>query len=374
MQAFLFGIVALITDVIWGYSGILTFASSAMFGIGAYALGIMFVHVSPTPGSAILAILAAMLAAGLVSAAIGWLAFYSRTRVSEFYLAVVTLGISMLFGQAVLYGGALTGGSNGLSGFATLSLSNRAWYLIAAIALLVSGGLALKILSSDFGLLLRAIRDNELRCRYLGIKTPGVKTAVFSVCNALIAATGVFYGLFTTVVSPSLVGLTLATNVLIWVILGGRATIVGPALAAILITAATPQLSTTIPAVLARSSWPGVRIRGVVPSSGCTASSAGPRSRTRPILVQAIRPYKIRHRIPAAAGRRRPHGPGHPSRFQELWKLQGADGCVLFGATWRAAQHRRTERGRKNLAGSLHFRRGRAFVRVDTRWREFDRT
>ena len=138
VQAFLFGIVALITDVIWGYSGILTFASSAMFGIELIAPGIMFVHVSPTPGSAILAVVAAMLTAGLVSAAIGWLAFYSRTRVSEFYLAVVTLGISMLFGQAVLYGGALTGGSNGLSGFATLSLSNRAWYFIAAIALLIS--------------------------------------------------------------------------------------------------------------------------------------------------------------------------------------------------------------------------------------------
>ena len=247
VQAFLFGIVALITDVIWGYSGILTFASSAMFGIGAYALGIMFVHVSPTLGNAVVALIAAMLAAGLVSAAIGWLAFYSRTKVSEFYLAVVTLGISMLFGQAVLYGGALTGGSNGLSGFATLSISNHAWYLIAGAALLISGGAALKILSSDFGLLLRAIRDNEVRCRYLGIKTPRIKTAVFSVCNAFIAAAGVFYALFTTVVSPSLVGLTLATNVLIWVILGGRATILGPAVAAILVTAATPQLSTSIP-------------------------------------------------------------------------------------------------------------------------------
>jgi len=247
VQAFIFGIVALVTDVIWGYLGILTFASSAMFGIGAYALGIMFVHVSPTLGGAILAVLAAILVAGLVSTAIGWLAFYSRAKLSEFYLAVVTLGASILFGQAVLWTGTLTGGSNGLSGFATLSLSNQAWYAVAAAALLISGSIALKILSSDFGLLMRAIRDNEMRCRYLSIKTPGVKTAVFSVCNSLIAAMGAFYALFTTVVAPSLVGLTLATNVLIWVILGGRATIVGPALAAILVTAATPQLSTTMP-------------------------------------------------------------------------------------------------------------------------------
>jgi branched-chain amino acid transport system permease protein len=218
-----------------------------MFGIGAYATGIMFVHVSPTLGSAVVALLVAVVVASLLSAAVGWLAFYSRTKVSDFYIAVVTLGISMLFGQVVLYGGALTGGSNGLSGFTSLSLSNRAWYFLAGAALLVATGCALKIVNSDFGLVLRAIRDNELRCRYLGIKTPRIKAAVFTISNAVIAAAGVFYALYTTVVSPSLVGLTLATNVLIWVILGGRGTIIGPAIAAILVTAVTPQLSTTFP-------------------------------------------------------------------------------------------------------------------------------
>ena len=59
---------------------------------------------------------------GAVAPLIGWLAFYSRTKVSEFYIAVVTLGISVLFGQVVLYGGALTGGSNGLSGFPTVAI------------------------------------------------------------------------------------------------------------------------------------------------------------------------------------------------------------------------------------------------------------
>ncbi|MER9390234.1 ATP-binding cassette domain-containing protein [Mesorhizobium sp. M0435] len=247
VQAFIFGGVALITDVIWGYSGILTFASAAMFGIGAYALGMLFVHVSPSPATAAAALAVGMIAAGLLSALIGWLAFYSRTKVSEFYVAVVTLGVSVVFGQAVLYGGAATGGSNGLSGFTTFSLNNQSWYVIAGIGLLACGGAALRIVGSDFGLILRALRDNEVRCRYIGIRTPLIKTVVFSVCNALLAAVGVFYSLYTTVVAPSLFGMTLATNVLIWVILGGRATIIGPALAAILITVVTPQLTTTIP-------------------------------------------------------------------------------------------------------------------------------
>jgi branched-chain amino acid transport system permease protein len=253
VQSFLFGMVALITDVIWGYAGILTFASAAMFGIGAYAVGIMIAHVPTLAAAVTLAAVVAALAAAALSAVVGWLAFYSRTRVSEFYVAVVTLGLSVLFGQMVLYGGALTGGSNGLSGFATVDLSNRSWYLLTGFALIGAIFVAMKFVRSDFGLLLRALRDHEQRCRYLGIHAPYVKTVIFTAGNAAVALVGVLYALFTTVVAPSLVGITLATNVLIWVTLGGRATIVGPVIAAVLVNAATPQLSTSMPLY-----WQGV--------------------------------------------------------------------------------------------------------------------
>ena len=247
VQSFLFAIVALATDVIWGYAGILTFASAAMFGIGAYTLGIVFTHLSHSGWAVALAAVVAATVAALLSAMIGWLAFYGRNRVSEFYIALVTLGLSVLFSQVVLYGGALTGGSNGLSGFPTVPISNRMWYLATGLFLVLAVSVAIRIVHSDFGLLLHALRDNEVRCKYLGIHTPRLKTNVFTLCNAVVAVAGVFYALFTTVVAPSLVGITLATNVLIWVTLGGRATIVGPALAAILVNAATPQLSTSIP-------------------------------------------------------------------------------------------------------------------------------
>lgn len=247
VQAILFGIVALLTDIIWGYAGILTFASAAMFGAGAYFLGGAFVHYSSSPVGAVVAILAAAVAACAASAAIGWLAFYSRIRVSEFYIAVVTLGVSVLLGQAILYGGSLTGGSNGLSGFATFPVPNKVWYLCTAALFLMVLFAAARGMRSDFGLVLKAIRDNEMRCRYLGIDTPFLKTAVFALVNAAIAVIGAVYAMFTTVVAPSLVGIVAATNVLIWVILGGRGTLIGPALAAILITAITPQLSTTFP-------------------------------------------------------------------------------------------------------------------------------
>jgi branched-chain amino acid transport system permease protein len=127
-QAYFFAILSLTADLVWGYTGVLTFASAAMFGIGAYALGVMFVHVSSNAWAIPIALtMGVALACGL-SAVIGWLAFYSRVKVSEFYIAVVTLGLSVLFNQTVSYGGALTGGSNGLSGFATISLNNYGWY------------------------------------------------------------------------------------------------------------------------------------------------------------------------------------------------------------------------------------------------------
>jgi branched-chain amino acid transport system permease protein len=247
LQAYIFAVLAVATDVAWGYTGILTFASAAMFGIGAYAVGVMFVHVSTAGWSVPVALFTGVSLAVALSAVIGWLAFYSRVRVSEFYIAVVTLGLSVLFSQTVSYGGALTGGSNGLSGFPTISVSGRDWYLIAAALLFASMLAALRVMSSDFGLVLRAVRDHEIRCRYLGIHTPLIKTLVFTACNGLSAAAGVAYALYTTVVAPSLVGIVLATNVLIWVMLGGRGTIIGPVVAAVLVNVATPELSASIP-------------------------------------------------------------------------------------------------------------------------------
>jgi branched-chain amino acid transport system permease protein len=246
-QSYIFAILAVTTDVIWGYTGILTFASSAMFGVGAYAVGIVFVHAASSSLAVIAALAGGMAIAGVLSVIMGWLAFYSRIRVSEFYIAVVTLGLSLLFNQSVSYGGALTGGSNGLSGFSTLEMGNRAWYIVASLCLSLGLLGARYFVRSEFGLVLRAMRDHEQRCRFLGLHTPYLKTIVFTGGNAIAAIAGSLYALYTTVVDPSLVGIVLATNVLIWITLGGRGTIVGPAVAAVAINAATPELSTRIP-------------------------------------------------------------------------------------------------------------------------------
>jgi branched-chain amino acid transport system permease protein len=299
-QAFIFAILAVTADVVWGYTGILTFASAAMFGIGAYAVGAIFVHVSTAGWAIPAAILLGIVLASALSALIGWVAFYSRVKVSEFYIAVVTLGLSVLFSQTVSYGGALTGGSNGLSGFHSVELSGQGWYLIAGLLLLLVMLAALRAVHSDFGLVLRAVRDHEVRCRYLGIDTPLIKTVIFTACNGVAALAGGLHALLTTVVAPSLVGIVLTTNVLIWVMLGGRATILGPVIAAVLVNAATPELSLSIPLY-----WQGALglvfvivvvtlPRGLLPEIWHALTRLWPASARRPATPATVGPHFTR--------------------------------------------------------------------------------
>src|SRR5437879_3594865 len=82
VQAYIFALLALIADILWGYTGILTFASAAMFGIGAYTVGAIFVHVSTSAWVIPFAFAIAVALACALSALVGWLAFYSRITLS----------------------------------------------------------------------------------------------------------------------------------------------------------------------------------------------------------------------------------------------------------------------------------------------------
>jgi len=246
-QGYTFALLALTADVLWGLTGILTFGSSAMFGIGAYAIGAFFVHGHFGAWTIPLAIPTAVAIAAAVSAAIGWFVFYIRGRIGQFYVTLVTLGLSVVFAQIAVYGGTLTGGSNGLSGFTVGGFEPRDWYWISATVLVVALAAAYMVSRSDFGVVLKAIKDHETRCRYLGLNTSLVKTLAFVACNAIAAIAGCLYALQTTVVAPSLVDFLLATNVLIWVTLGGKGTLFGPVLVAIAINVGSPTLNAMFP-------------------------------------------------------------------------------------------------------------------------------
>jgi len=245
IQGFFFSIVAVTVDILWGYAGYLTFGQSAFFGIGAYAAGLVFTHGGFSPGFVVLALGAAILVAAAVGLLLGWLSFYRGA--SPFFATVMSLVLPIVLSQLLLSGGEWTGSSSGLTGYETFDLSLRAWYWLAGGGLLVIAGLAWVFVRSDGGQVLVAIRDNESRCSYLGIDTSLVKIVLLVASAAVAGIAGFGYGAFSGVVAPELTGFVLGTQLIIWVALGGRGTLWGPVIGALLINVATAYLSGSMP-------------------------------------------------------------------------------------------------------------------------------
>jgi branched-chain amino acid transport system permease protein len=245
IQAFFFSIVAVTVDVLWGYTGYLTFGQSAFFGLGAYAAGLVFTHGGFSAGYVVLALAVAIGATAVIAALVGWLSFYRGA--SPFFATVMSLVLPIVLSQLLLSGGEWTGSSSGLTGYETFDLSLNAWYWIAGVALLAIATLAWVFVRSDGGRVLAAIRDNEARCSYLGINTSLVKIVLLVATAVIAGLAGFGYGSFSGVVAPELTGFVLGTQLIIWVALGGRGTLWGPVIDALLINVGTAYLSSSMP-------------------------------------------------------------------------------------------------------------------------------
>ncbi|MEI2415892.1 branched-chain amino acid ABC transporter ATP-binding protein/permease [Orrella sp. JC864] len=247
IKALFFAAAAVTVDLLWGYTGYLTFGQSAFFGVGAYAAGLVFTHLGFSPMLAALALLIALLAAALVAGLTGWLSFYRGA--SPFFATVISLVLPIVLTQLALSGGTFTGSSSGLTGFETFDWSLQAWYMVAAGFLSAVALLAWVVVRSDGGRLLVALRDNEPRCAYLGLNTPRLRIMLLVVCGMVASAAGFGYGAFSGVVAPELAGFVFGTELIIWVALGGRGTVWGPVVGAIAINVAAAYLSGSMPFV-----------------------------------------------------------------------------------------------------------------------------
>jgi branched-chain amino acid transport system permease protein len=245
-QAFFFAIAAVTVDLLWGYTGILTFGQSAFFGIGVYTVALALAYYVEGPLATAGAIAVAMGAAALVGGAIGWLSFWDGA--SPIYVAIVTLALPVVFTQIILSGGAYTGSSSGLPiAVPLLSLTDWFW-LSGALLLLVAIG-AYVLVSSDAGRILVAIRENEERCRYLGLRTARVKIRLMAVCGAIAALAGAGYVLFGSVAAHSYGDFVFGTELVVWTALGGRGTLVGPILGTIGVNYVSAVLGGNLPFV-----------------------------------------------------------------------------------------------------------------------------
>jgi branched-chain amino acid transport system permease protein len=247
VRSFLYAATALTVDILWGYTGILTFGQSAFFGIGAYAAALTFTHFGFSTEMALLALVAGVVVSAVVAAIVGWISFWHGA--SSLYVAIVTLALPIIVVQLLYTGGTFTGSSSGLVGFEAFDLSVEAWFWITGSALVVLTVGGWFLVNSDFGRVLVALRENESRCTYLGINAPRLKILLMVVAAVIAALAGYGYASYTVVVAPEIASFVFGTELVIWVALGGRGTLIGPVLGTIAIDFISAYLSGNLPYV-----------------------------------------------------------------------------------------------------------------------------
>jgi len=245
IRSFLYGAIAVTVDILWGFTGILSFGQAAFFGIGAYALGLTVTQYDFTAPVVTAALIGGPLVAALAAGIVAWLGF--GPKVSPLYISVITLVLSVIFVQVIYSGGDFTGSSSGLSNFDTFDISVEGWFRIAGAFLVAVTAAGWIFVRSDFGRLLVAIRENEQRCRYCGIGTVRVKAVLLIGSAVITALAGFAYAGYNDVIAPDLGNFQFGTQLVIWVALGGRGTLIGPAVAAVLIDFISAWLSGSLP-------------------------------------------------------------------------------------------------------------------------------
>jgi len=246
-------VLALSLGLVWGYGGILCFGQTTFFGLGAYAYTIAAINFS---GSSWAIPVAILVAAGF-AAILGYFIFYGR--VSDVYLAVITLTVTLIFysllrrtsGPEYKIGKALLGGFNGVTapplnipGDATRTLFPEDVFYVAMAVLIVAYFGCVWLTRTHFGRVVVAIRENELRAELLGYDIRFYKLALFAVGGGIAGAAGILFANGVGRVTPDLFNLYNAALTIIWVIVGGRGTLIGPILGAFALFYFTSGLGT----------------------------------------------------------------------------------------------------------------------------------
>jgi len=248
-----FAILALSLALIWGYAGILSFGQAAFFGLGGYTYAIAAINFGDTTGAAALAVAVPALFAALL----GYFMFWGR--ISDVYLGVITLTVSLILyrfvnqtaGEEWTIGQAPLGGFNGIPATPILNWPGRPGEQLApedifslAVGLLILVYFGCKaLLATRFGRIVVAIRENEARVGLLGYDARIYKLVVFVIGGALAGLSGLMFA-NSVFVSPTMFSLPVSGQIIIWVIIGGLGTLIGPVIGCILMQLLTNWLGT----------------------------------------------------------------------------------------------------------------------------------
>ncbi len=244
-RSMIYAMLAITVDLLWGYTGILTFGQAAFFGVGAYATAMVLTHIGASPSLFVLALVAAVLVPLVLGLAVGWLSFYHGS--TPLYATVISLVVPIVITQLIYSGGVWTGSSSGMVGYQTLPLGLAGFFRLTGVCLLVLAVAAFVFVRSDAGRLLVAIRDNETRVAYLGISPARIKIALMAVLAGVAGLAGFLFANASGVVAPENSGFVFGTELVVWTALGGRGTIFGPLLGAIGIDYLSANLSGELP-------------------------------------------------------------------------------------------------------------------------------
>jgi ABC-type branched-subunit amino acid transport system permease subunit len=253
-RALLLAVLAVSTNLAWGFTGIFTLGQAVFFGFGAYAVALLSTRSGVTE---LLVLAPAAAGVGLVAGvAIGAFLFFGRRRVGELYVGLVTLALTYAL-ERLANVWAEIGAGNGIPGLPLPTLlgteleTGLPFFWLAVVAVVAVLGLGWWLLRSQFALVMRAVRDDAERAEFLGYRRPLVQLAVFSAVAAVGALAGGLYALEEGFASPSFLGVALSTQVLVYILLGGRATLVGPVLGVLVLEVGGQRVQESLP-----SEWP----------------------------------------------------------------------------------------------------------------------
>jgi branched-chain amino acid transport system permease protein len=234
--AVMYAAIATAWNLLGGYAGYLSLGHAAFFGVGAYAIGVVFTHVGVGAGYTPFLVLPLVgVGVALVAVPIAWVAL--RVRAATF--AIVTITLLFVVQQLAFNLRGLTNGSSGLSvpgpPFALASFE-RPFYLAMLAVLAASVALCWWIRGSKLGLMLFAIRDDEDRARGIGIQTTAAKVTAFAVSVGLTAMAGGVWAYYIGFIYPQFAVDPLITiGAVLMAFLGGRSTLWGPTLGAFIL-------------------------------------------------------------------------------------------------------------------------------------------
>lgn len=252
-QYMTFGVLAMSLALLWGFTGILSFGQAGFFAIGGYAVGLLMSTQLPVNGF-YLGLIAAAISGAVIAGIIGYFLFSAGVR--DAYFVLVTLALSIVVEQLAVSQSQWTGGWNGMFLMRpTLTFFDLKLELFSDIpvyyAVLIFVVLAYVALywftRSAAGKIVVGIRENELRMVSLGVSSTFYKTLVFAVSGVVACLAGSIYGVHSGFVSPSLGGVLFSTEVVVWVAIAGRTSLIGALLGGIVVSSLSNFLSAITP-------------------------------------------------------------------------------------------------------------------------------